>query len=185
MGVTLAILNHLSEGTSLRQASFGRLVFLKSGIFLVGLALVALTTNAILILFVLSLEEMRQVWNIMTPRLLPGLGIWMSSTILAVNFLMGVRRKVGTEFVLRYGGQIYQFVGDEVGDLKRDIAYHGDPLNTAARLLKLCPEYGRPILIAGRIQSALSSGLGLPTEPLGELLLRAKEEPVAVFGVEA
>lgn len=33
----------------------------------------------------------------------------------------------------------------EVGDIQRDIAFHGDPLNTAARLPSLCKEYERAL----------------------------------------
>ncbi|MEJ0056119.1 MAG: adenylate/guanylate cyclase domain-containing protein [Bacteroidota bacterium] len=33
----------------------------------------------------------------------------------------------------------------EIGELKRDIAYHGDTLNTAARIQSICNEYGRSL----------------------------------------
>jgi adenylate cyclase len=35
----------------------------------------------------------------------------------------------------------------EVGDIKREIAYHGDTLNTAARLLELSKDYGQNLVI--------------------------------------
>jgi len=72
----------------------------------------------------------------------------------------------------------------EVGDIKREIAFHGDALNTAARLLELCREYQLPVLVSGRIQETIAGDPGLATEYQGEITLRGKTEPMAVFGVE-
>ena len=36
----------------------------------------------------------------------------------------------------------------EIGDVKRDIAYHGDTLNTAARIQSLCNQYQKPVLVS-------------------------------------
>ena len=36
----------------------------------------------------------------------------------------------------------------EVGDIKREIAYHGDVLNTAARIQGVCNQYGKKLLIS-------------------------------------
>jgi adenylate cyclase len=33
-----------------------------------------------------------------------------------------------------------------VGDIKRDIAYHGDTLNTAARIQSVCNQYNKRFL---------------------------------------
>ena len=71
----------------------------------------------------------------------------------------------------------------EVGDVKREIAYHGDPLNTAARLLELCKQFGRSILITGEFEKAISRSPDFLTEWQGELTLRGKSEDVAVYGV--
>jgi adenylate cyclase len=72
----------------------------------------------------------------------------------------------------------------EVGDLKREIAFHGDALNTASRLLELCREASSEILISGRIQEVVSRERAWTTEFKGEIPLRGKEAPVAVYGVE-
>lgn len=145
-----------------------------------------------------------------------------------------------TDFVVLFGGQIYQYVGDEVvltwpaqspdatrkaldtffafqrrlaekaewyestfgavplfkcgmeegrvtaaevGDIKRDIAFHGDPLNTAARLMALCREYEQAVLISGRVQERIAQDASLSTLLKGEVTLRGKSEPVSVFGV--
>jgi adenylate cyclase len=72
----------------------------------------------------------------------------------------------------------------EVGDIKREIAFHGDPLNTAARLLEACREYDRPVLVSGRIRETVAAEPGISTDLQGELILRGKTEPVAVYGVQ-
>src|SRR5690606_14690721 len=36
----------------------------------------------------------------------------------------------------------------EIGEIKRDIAYHGDTLNTAARIQGMCNQYDKKILIS-------------------------------------
>ena len=293
LGLILALVSHLSEGTSLRLKPFGQIILVKSALYLVGLGLVALLVNVIFLVFLFSWEELVGVWRSMSPGLMMGLGGWMVLSIVGVNFIMEVRRKVGpgnlgalltgryhrpreedrvflfldlkgsttiaeslghrryseflrqvyhdlTEIVLNSGAQIYQFVGDEVvltwrsnragsesqslqaffafreklakkkawyseafgvvpefrggaevglvtatevGDIKRDIAFHGDPLNTAARLLELCRDYGQPVLVSGRIKASISGDRTLTTERRGEVTLRGKREPVEVYGV--
>ena len=71
----------------------------------------------------------------------------------------------------------------EVGDIKREIAFHGDPLNRAARLLELCKELGRDFLISGHLREAISTLPDFDTEWQGNATLRGKKEKVAVYGV--
>jgi len=71
----------------------------------------------------------------------------------------------------------------EVGDVKREIAFHGDPLNRAARLLELCKELGRDLLISGHFREAISALPDFDTEWQGDATLRGKTEKVAVYGV--
>jgi adenylate cyclase len=71
----------------------------------------------------------------------------------------------------------------EVGDIKREIAFHGDALNTAARLLELCRTYDASILISGKIHEGIAAVPELETELQGEITLRGKQDAVAVYGV--
>jgi adenylate cyclase len=293
LGIILALVNHSMEGTRLRRLHLGQVILLKSAFYLASLVGLGLVVNLVFVAFLFSPAEVREMWGLLTPRMMGGIALWIVAMIVGTNFILEVRRKVGpgnlwallsgkyhrpreedrvflfldledstgiaerlghsnysqflrqafhdlTDFVVLYGGQIYQYVGDEVvltwpagapgaarkaldtffafqdrlskkaswyhevygaipvfkcgmeegkvtatevGDIKRDIAFHGDPLNTASRLLKLCGEYDRPILISGRIQKDLATDPRLSTDPLGELLLRGKHEPVSVFGV--
>lgn len=43
----------------------------------------------------------------------------------------------------------------EVGDVKREIVYHGDVLNTAARLLELCKRKDEVLLVSHRVGEAV------------------------------
>ena len=69
----------------------------------------------------------------------------------------------------------------EVGSLKTEIAYHGDVLNTAARIQGLCNEFDKQLLISEFAANHLNNGY----KPIlvTETTLRGKEEQVGVFTV--
>ena len=71
----------------------------------------------------------------------------------------------------------------EVGVVKREIAYHSDVLNTAARIQSKCNELGERFLISSRTQSLLQTDQSLSFESVGEIALRGKEETVELFAV--
>lgn len=73
----------------------------------------------------------------------------------------------------------------EVGDIKREIAFHGDALNTAARLLELCRDYESPILVSGRIHEVIGREKDWTSQLKGEIALRGKKGTLAVYGVES
>ena len=43
----------------------------------------------------------------------------------------------------------------EVGIIKREIAYHGDTINTASRIQDQCNKYGKSMLVSGQLQKRL------------------------------
>jgi adenylate cyclase len=71
----------------------------------------------------------------------------------------------------------------EVGVVKREIAYHGDVLNTAARIQAKCNEYGRALLVAEAIAVRLPPDPKLIVELVGDLALRGKEHTVKIYSV--
>ena len=82
---------------------------------------------------------------------------------------------------LHYG---YVMAG-EVGLVKRDIAYSGDVLNTAARIQSKCNEFGVDILMS----KYLLDKIGLSQQSfnplkIGEILLRGKKENVVLYTVQ-
>lgn len=71
----------------------------------------------------------------------------------------------------------------EIGQIKKDIAYHGDTLNTAARIQSVCNEYQRDFLVSEYLMSKLQPAAGIHTQPLGRVLLRGKTDPVAIVSL--
>jgi len=293
-GFLLAFANHLAESPFFRHRPFGQIVLLKAGLYILGFFGAAVVVNIILLLFLFTWEELEVLWDVTTGRTFLAIVLWMGVDLLALSFILEVRRKIGpgnllalltgryhrpreeirvflfldlkgsttiaeqlghikysqfirhcfhdlTDFVFQFRAQIYQFVGDEVvltwsgkdphaerkslgmffafkerlaarrswyesnfgvapefrggveeglvtatevGDVKREIAFHGDALNTAARLLELCREYESPVLVSGRVNQVIAREKEWRTRLQGEVTLRGKRESVAVWGVE-
>ncbi|MEP7144711.1 MAG: adenylate/guanylate cyclase domain-containing protein [Ferruginibacter sp.] len=70
----------------------------------------------------------------------------------------------------------------EVGDIKREIAYHGDPLNVAARILAKCNENNADIIFTSSIQEKIDS-LSYAYEEIGHVLLKGKNKPVLIYKI--
>ena len=71
----------------------------------------------------------------------------------------------------------------EVGVVKRDIAYHSDVLNTAARIQGLCNEKDARLLVSKDIADLLTRDTRYSITHKGEVLLRGKKQAVEVYGV--
>jgi adenylate cyclase len=72
----------------------------------------------------------------------------------------------------------------EVGDIKRDVAYLSDVLNTAERIQGQCNEYGKALLISSFVKDILSNSTSHNYKRLGFIHLKGKEEKVEIFSVE-
>lgn len=71
----------------------------------------------------------------------------------------------------------------EVGKYKKEIAYHGDTINTAARIQGKCNEFGREILVSEYIKDKITYS-NYTFEKLGSVALRGKNEDVSVYAVQ-
>ena len=72
----------------------------------------------------------------------------------------------------------------EIGDIKREIAFHGDVLNTAARLEKKCNEYDAQLIISQNIHELFSSSKEFSFKFLSDLPLKGKAQNVKFYSVE-
>ncbi len=71
----------------------------------------------------------------------------------------------------------------EVGRIKKEIAFHGDTMNVAARIQDMCNELNRELLISESLAKRLINNKGFKSEHLGKVPLKGKEEKVVLFAI--
>ena len=71
----------------------------------------------------------------------------------------------------------------ELGDLKQQIVFTGDILNTAARLEEYAKRTDFDLVISGAVLDRLTLPAGITATPCGDLALRGKEASVAAYGL--
>jgi adenylate cyclase len=71
----------------------------------------------------------------------------------------------------------------EVGELKKELAYHGDVIITAARIQEKCNEFGARVLVSETMMQALGHINDFEFEPVGNILLKGKAKPVNLYKV--
>jgi adenylate cyclase len=72
----------------------------------------------------------------------------------------------------------------EIGDIKREIAYHGDVLNTTARIEKLCTPQNKKLLISEYLEEKLPEEMnGFSKEYIGKFELKGKEEGIKIYSI--
>lgn len=71
----------------------------------------------------------------------------------------------------------------EVGDIKREIAYHGDVVNTVARIQHLCNEFNVPLLATEEIMEKVKNVDGYQCEMMGSVTLKGKQNEVAIYAI--
>ncbi|WP_075590599.1 adenylate/guanylate cyclase domain-containing protein [Labilibacter marinus] len=72
----------------------------------------------------------------------------------------------------------------EIGKTKREIAYLGDTVNTAARIQGECNHHRSNLLISEDMRRILILGPEYIIDEKGSFLLRGKNEPVKIFAID-
>ncbi|MDE5417166.1 hypothetical protein L3049_04020 [Labilibaculum sp. DW002] len=72
----------------------------------------------------------------------------------------------------------------EVGYLKRSIAYHGDAINTAARIQGQCNSFERDILLSEKIVNDVQKTNQVNFIELEDIQLKGKKEKVKLFSID-
>ncbi len=73
-----------------------------------------------------------------------------------------------------------EIVAGEIGDVRREIAYVGDTLNVAARLLDAAKEVGRDVLVSKDLLQRAKLPAGLKAEELPTLAVRGRAAPLEI-----
>ena len=73
----------------------------------------------------------------------------------------------------------------EIGDIKREIAFHGDVLNTAARLEKKCNEFSEVLIISEHVLDLIDKKDTFEFRFLSDMPLLGKTENLKFYGVNS
>ncbi|MBI3196223.1 MAG: adenylate/guanylate cyclase domain-containing protein [Rhodospirillales bacterium] len=93
------------------------------------------------------------------------------------------RRRFGVVPAFRASLHCGEIVAGEIGDARREIAYVGDTLNVAARLLEAAKARGRDILVSADLLEAVALPADLVAEPLPTLAIRGRNAPLEIFAL--
>ncbi|MEM9338399.1 MAG: adenylate/guanylate cyclase domain-containing protein [Bacteroidota bacterium] len=92
-------------------------------------------------------------------------------------------KNYGLTPVFKAGLNVGKITIAEVGELKTEIAYHGDTINTAARIQEQCNIFGKNLLISETLQQNLQLN-GFSSLHVGEILLKGKRNAINIYSVE-
>jgi adenylate cyclase len=84
---------------------------------------------------------------------------------------------------LRGGIHMGRVVATRVGETKSELAFHGDPLNVAARLQSLCSSYNAGLLISDSIHSATKRAGDFGFTTVGRIEIRGRGQGMEVFAI--
>lgn len=71
-----------------------------------------------------------------------------------------------------------------IGEAKKELAFHGDTLNVAARMEGACRELGSRCLVSANVYERIELPEELRAVPMGEVQLRGKHDVVEVWSIE-
>jgi len=92
-------------------------------------------------------------------------------------------KNFGVQPEFKAGLHFGKVVSAQIGDLKREIVYNGDVLNTTARIRNECNKYQRDCLVSGTLMNRLKHTNGFQWERINTVTLRGKETEVELFSV--
>ncbi len=94
------------------------------------------------------------------------------------------RSKYGVMPEFKAGLNAGKVTATEIGSIKREIAYHGDTLNTAARIQEQCNQFKEEVLISSALEEKLPDCPGLERQNLGFFNLKGKQQTIEIYSVE-
>ena len=91
--------------------------------------------------------------------------------------------KYGVVPIFKAGMDSGVVAATEIGDIKREIAFHGDVLNTAARLEKKCNKFNEKLIVTQHVADQIQSNNIYKFKFLSNLPLRGKTESIKFYSV--
>ena len=81
------------------------------------------------------------------------------------------------------GCHIGKVVMTEIGQIKREIAFHGDVMNTASRIQSQCNNLNKEFLLSGELYKSLTDDKSYIFEFMCDDLLKGKKSSVKIYSV--
>ena len=94
------------------------------------------------------------------------------------------KKKYGLVPVFKAGLNLGKVTVAEVGLIKKEIAIHGDTVNTAARIQGKCNELESELLISETLANRLTINSNLNWQMLGKVNLKGKQQQINIYAVE-
>lgn len=91
------------------------------------------------------------------------------------------KERYGTIPEFKAGLNIGYVTAAEVGELKKELAYHGDTINTAARIQDKCNEFQSRLLVPEDLKRQLPDKQRYNFEMIGNIKLKGKEKSVNIL----
>lgn len=92
-------------------------------------------------------------------------------------------KNYGLQPFFKAGIHLGEVIVAEVGLIKREIAYHGDVMNTTARIQSRCNELQQQLLVSEQVLEHLIPDEQIQSQRLGEEILKGKKKAVTIYGV--
>ena len=89
----------------------------------------------------------------------------------------------GMQPFFKAGIHLGKVIVAEVGLIKREIAYHGDVLNTTARIQGMCNAFEQELLVSDQLIQYLQPDTLIQSKRMGEEVLKGKKTAVTIHGV--
>ncbi len=114
-------------------------------------------------------------------------GDWLACPFIARDVITAngeqYRARFGAVPEFRAALHCGEIVAGEIGDVRREIAYVGDTLNVAARLLDAAKTTGRDVLVSADLLKSMALPPDLRAEPLPVLAVRGRNAPLEIFAL--
>ncbi|GAB3725465.1 hypothetical protein GCM10027594_06960 [Hymenobacter agri] len=93
------------------------------------------------------------------------------------------RRRYGVVPEFKAGAHLGRVMATQVGDIKSELVYHGDALNTTARIQAECNALGSRLLVSQELRERLGNLPAYELRELGQITLRGRQQPVRLVDV--
>ena len=93
-------------------------------------------------------------------------------------------KRFGTQPTFKAGIHAGEVTAGFIGQIKKDLIYCGDTMNTAARIRSMCNELNERFILSEDFVADFSAPHGYEISKIGTMELKGREEPVKLFSLK-